>query len=122
MSLSPAGVAALRLAGGVPVCGDALAARLARAGVHCAQVPGRLATGTFIRQAHEAGLQVHVWTLNRRSDMERALDLGTDGVMTDEAIMLRDLLAERGQWPALRPPPARIRAQEECGCVPIRFH
>jgi glycerophosphoryl diester phosphodiesterase len=100
MALSPAGVAALRLAGGVPVCGDALATRLARAGVHCAQVPGRFATGPFIRRAHEAGLQVHVWTLNRRSDMERALDLGADGVMTDQTVMLRDLLAERGQWTA----------------------
>jgi glycerophosphoryl diester phosphodiesterase len=100
MALSPAGVAALRLAGSVPVCGDALAGRLARAGVHCAQIPYRLATASFIRRAHEAGLQVHVWTLNRRAEMERALDLGADGVMTDETVMLRDLLAERGQWPS----------------------
>jgi glycerophosphoryl diester phosphodiesterase len=100
MALSPAGVAALRLAGGVPLCGPALATRLAEAGVHCAQIPGRLATGAFIRRAHEAGLQVHVWTLNRRCDMERALDLGADGVMTDQTVMLRDLLAERGHWPA----------------------
>jgi glycerophosphoryl diester phosphodiesterase len=100
MALSPAGVAALRLAGGVPLCGPALATRLAKAGVHCAQIPGRLATPAFIRRAHEAGLHVHVWTLNRRSDMERALDMGADGVMTDETVMLRDLLAERGHWPA----------------------
>jgi glycerophosphoryl diester phosphodiesterase len=100
MSLSPAGVAALRLAGGVPVCGDALATRLARAGVHCAQVPSRVATASFIRRAHEAGLHVHVWTLNHRHEMERALDLGADGIMTDETIMLRDLLTERGLWPA----------------------
>ena len=45
MALSPAGVAALRLIGGVPVCGDALAERLARTGVHCAQIPARIATG-----------------------------------------------------------------------------
>jgi hypothetical protein len=32
--------------------------------------------------------------------MERALDQGADGVMTDETVMLRDLLAERGHWPA----------------------
>jgi glycerophosphoryl diester phosphodiesterase len=93
-------VAALRLAGGVPVCGDVLATRLARVGVHCAQVPPQVATASFIRRSHEAGLQVHVWTLNRRSEMERALDLGADGVMTDETVMLRDLLSERGQWPS----------------------
>ena len=100
MALSPAGVAALRLGGGVPRCGDALAERLARAGVHCAQVPARVATASFIRKAHRAGLQVHVWTLNRRPDMERALDLGADGIMTDETAMLRDLLIERGVWPS----------------------
>lgn len=100
MALSPAGVAALRLIGGVPRCGGALAERLARTGVHCAQVPARVATGPFIGKAHKAGLQVHVWTLNRRADMERALDLGADGIMTDETVMLRDLLIERGVWPS----------------------
>ena len=99
MALSPAGVAALRLGGGIPWCGDALAGKLARTGVHCAQVPGRIATASFIRKAHAAGLQVHVWTLNRRPDMERALDLGADGIMTDETVTLRNLLTERGLWP-----------------------
>jgi glycerophosphoryl diester phosphodiesterase len=100
MALSPFGVATLRLTGGSPRFGEALADKLARTGVHCAQVPGRVATGTFIRKAHEAGLQVHVWTLNRRADMERALDLGADGIMTDETVMLRNLLIERGVWPS----------------------
>ena len=85
---------------GHPRYGDALAERLARAGVHCAQIPGRIATTSFIRKAHKAGLHVHVWTLNRRPDMERALDLGADGIMTDETVMLRDLLIERGVWPS----------------------
>ncbi len=98
MALSPAGIAALRLAGGLPWAGGALAERLARTGVHCAQIPGRMATAPFIRKAHKAGLQVHVWTLNRREDMEGALDLGANGVMTDETVMLRDLLVERGAW------------------------
>jgi hypothetical protein len=26
------------------------------------------------------------------------LDLGADGVMTDDVVLLRDVLAERGQW------------------------
>ena len=98
MALSPAGIAALRLTGGVPGARGALAERLARTGVHCAQIPGRMATEPFIGKAHAAGLQVHVWTLNRREDMEHALNLGADGVMTDETVMLRDLLVERGAW------------------------
>jgi glycerophosphoryl diester phosphodiesterase len=100
MALSPVGVAALRLTGGLPRFGEALADKLARTGVHCAQVPGRVATETFIRRSHEVGLQVHVWTLNRRADIERALDRGADGIMTDETVMLRDLLIERGVWPS----------------------
>jgi glycerophosphoryl diester phosphodiesterase len=100
MALSPAGVATLRLTGGIPRFGDALAARLARTGVHCAQVPLPVATASFIRQAHDAGLQVHVWTVNRRPDMERALDLGADGIMTDQTVLLRELLTERGLWGA----------------------
>jgi glycerophosphoryl diester phosphodiesterase len=100
MALSPVGVATLRLTGGIPRFGETLADRLARTGVHCAQIPGRLATAAFMRRAHGAGLQVHVWTLNTRAEMERALDLGADGIMTDETIMLRDLLSERGVWPS----------------------
>jgi glycerophosphoryl diester phosphodiesterase len=98
MALSPAGVAALQLTGGLPRFSDALADKLAHTGVHCAQVPLKIATPSFIRRAHEAGLQVHVWTLNRRHEMERALDLGADGIMTDETVLLRDLLTERGLW------------------------
>ena len=41
---------------------------------------------------------MHVWTLNTRAEIERALDLGADGVMTDDVVLLRDILAERGQW------------------------
>jgi hypothetical protein len=26
------------------------------------------------------------------------LDLGADGIMTDDTILLRDVLAERGEW------------------------
>jgi len=36
--------------------------------------------------------------VNTREEIERALDLGADGVMTDDVVLLRDVLAERGQW------------------------
>jgi glycerophosphoryl diester phosphodiesterase len=62
------------------------------------RAPRWLASRRFIEDAHELGMQVHVWTLNNRPDIERALDLGADGVMTDEVDLLRDVLAERGQW------------------------
>lgn len=95
LAVTPAAIAAVRYLGQP---GRAMAARLARSGAQCAQVPRLIATREFIRRAHELGLHVHVWTLNTREEIEHALDLGADGVMTDEIALLRDILTERGQW------------------------
>jgi glycerophosphoryl diester phosphodiesterase len=81
----------------------AVGARLADRWIRCAQVPALLATPRFLRRAHAAGLQVHVWTVNDPAEMTRLLDLGADGIMTDEAAALRKVLIARGSWPA-RPP------------------
>jgi glycerophosphoryl diester phosphodiesterase len=94
MATSPAGVGALRL--GVPR--QALAPRLARMSVRCAQIPVRVATESFVHRAHAAGLQVHVWTVNDPAIMTSLLDLGVDGIMTDETAALRQVLTARGQW------------------------
>jgi glycerophosphoryl diester phosphodiesterase len=94
MATSPAGIAALSVA--VPA--RTLAARFACLSVRCAQIPLGMATGRFISRAHAAGLEVHVWTVNDATDMNRVLDLGADGVMTDDAVTLRDVLRARGQW------------------------
>jgi len=75
-----------------------LAERLAGAGVRCVQVPAPVATRAFIGRAHQLGLQVHVWTVNDRLTMEGLLNLGVDGIMTDETVTLRDVLVGRGQW------------------------
>ncbi len=71
----------------------------------CAQVPARLGRVVFtdhrlVSTAHELGLQVHAWTVNERAEMERLLDLGVDGIMTDRADVLRDVLVQRGRWAA----------------------
>ena len=70
---------------------------------YAAQVPIRhrnvtIVTPRFVKAAHRRGLQVHVWTIDEPSEMHRLLDLGVDGLMTDRAEVLRDVLAERGQW------------------------
>jgi glycerophosphoryl diester phosphodiesterase len=93
-ALSPLGLAAVRSsawAGGLP-------ARLARAGVRCAQIPIRLATPMFIGCLRRAGLQVHVWTVNQAEVMRQILDLDVDGIMTDDTVALRDVLTQRAQW------------------------
>jgi glycerophosphoryl diester phosphodiesterase len=95
VAVTPAAILSVRY-GGRP--GAALAARLARSGADCAQVPERIATPRFIETAQGLGMHVHVWTLNTRSAMERALDDGADGVMTDQTELLRDVLTQRNQW------------------------
>jgi len=64
----------------------------------CAQVPASVASPAFIRRAHALGLDVHIWTVNRKADMIRMLDRGADGIITDQIVMLRDVLLARGQW------------------------
>jgi glycerophosphoryl diester phosphodiesterase len=69
----------------------------------CAQVPVatgrvRLVDDRFVRCAHRFGLQVHVWTIDDPGEMESLLDLGVDGIMTDQPLVLRELLERRGQW------------------------
>jgi glycerophosphoryl diester phosphodiesterase len=71
---------------------------LTRSGVRCVQVPASMATPSFIGRSHALGLQVHAWTVNDQPTMRRLLDLGVDGIMTDETVALREVLTARGQW------------------------
>ena len=76
----------------------ALAERLARTGVRCAQVPAQVATPAFVARAHALGLHVHAWTINSPELMRNLLDIGVDGIMTDETVALRNVLISRGEW------------------------
>ena len=94
MAAPPAGAAALR--SGLP--GQSLAPGFARRWIRCAQLPFKMASQQVIGRAHAAGLQVHVWTVNDAALMGQLLDLGVDGIMTDQTEALRDVLIARGQW------------------------
>ena len=69
----------------------------------CAQVPVwwngiKVVDGRFIRAMKVRGLHTHVWTVNEREEMNRLLDLGVEGLMTDRPAVLKSVLRSRGQW------------------------
>lgn len=77
--------------------------RTALRGVDGLQIPTRfrgvpLVTERTVAAAHAAGRFVHVWTINEEAEMHRLLDLGVDGLVTDRADVLKQVLLQRGQW------------------------
>ncbi len=90
-SFGPAQVTALVTGATVPWGGE------------CAQVPVKqgpvaIVTKRTVERAHRRGLQVHVWTIDDPDEMNRLLDLGVDGLMTDRPAVLKQVLSDRGQW------------------------
>lgn len=72
--------------------------------VDCLQVPRRqgpitVVTPGFLARCHAAGLQVHVWTVNEAEEMRELLGMGVDGIVSDEAEVLAEVLAEYDAWP-----------------------
>jgi glycerophosphoryl diester phosphodiesterase len=59
--------------------------RVRYGGFQVPEVSGRhrIVSRRFLRYAHSAGLKVHVWVVNDEGDMERLLDWGVDGLITD---------------------------------------
>lgn len=71
--------------------------------VDCLQLPVsfgpfRLVTTKSVQRAHRLGLKMHVWTINDKAQMHALFDLGVDGVMTDRADLLAEVMRERGYW------------------------
>lgn len=58
----------------------------------------RVVDQRFIDAMHRRGLQIHVWTINESQQMNELLDMGIDGIMTDQPATLKQLLIDRGQW------------------------
>jgi glycerophosphoryl diester phosphodiesterase len=76
---------------------------LAPPGPLAAQVPVRIRgvtviTRRFVAACHRRGIEVHAWTIDDPDEMERLLDLGVDGLMTDVPATLKDVLSRRGEW------------------------
>jgi len=70
--------------------------RVPKDGADAYQVPqGRIPNARFVAAAHAAAKQVHVWTVDEAADMNRLLDEGVDGIMTDRPDVLNEVLASR---------------------------
>jgi glycerophosphoryl diester phosphodiesterase len=50
----------------------------------------------FVEAAHDNGIAVHVWTLNDPVEIEHAVDIGVDGVISDLPTQLCRILDSRG--------------------------
>lgn len=53
------------------------------------------ATPKLIRQAHRAGKDVHVWTVNDPAAMLRMVERGVDNVITDDPVTMMRILSQR---------------------------
>ncbi len=80
---------ALRDYGSVP-------ALVAAAGCGTWSMFWRNLTPALVEEAHAAGLAVLPWTVNDPADMQRLIDMGVDGIITDYPDRLRRVMADRG--------------------------
>jgi glycerophosphoryl diester phosphodiesterase len=54
-----------------------------------------LITPATVGAAHSLGVEVHAWTINDAGEMIRLLDLGVDGIMTDDPALGRRTMTAR---------------------------
>ena len=47
----------------------------------------------WVKQAHDLGLKVNVWTVDKIEDMKKLIDMGVDFITTNEPELLKDVLA-----------------------------
>ena len=53
--------------------------------MHCSAIHPKIdeLTAETVEKAHANGLQVNAWTCNRRSQVEKAVSIGCDGIITN---------------------------------------
>jgi glycerophosphoryl diester phosphodiesterase len=76
--------------------------RAALRSVDAVQIPERIlgvrsTSPRVLRAFHAAGVEVHVWTINDAATMDRLLDAGVDGIMTDRADIGVEVFARRSR-------------------------
>lgn len=49
----------------------------------------------WVREAHDLGMSVNVWTVNDKDEMLRFIEMGVDAITTNEPLTLRDILGDK---------------------------
>lgn len=82
------------LGGHVPSAPDCFQVPVARG-------PVSVVTARSVARAKRAGKPVHVWTIDDPREMQRLIDVGVDGIMTDDPVTLKRVAIDNGRWPAI---------------------
>lgn len=85
-------------ASGQPEGAHAAVQRLLHAQVPIQKGPFTLVDRRFVDAARRRDVAVHVYPVNDRPEMERLLDLGVDGILSDRPSLLKEVFCERGLW------------------------
>ena len=55
----------------------------------------KLMTRSFMRKANKNNLLVHIWTVNDKDTINNLIDIGVNGIITDEPELLMEIMKER---------------------------
>lgn len=85
------------------VLGQFIPGAASHVGALAAQVPLRqgplpVTTTRFVKSCHTRNIPVHVWTVNDEDSMRNVLQMGVDGIMSDDTVLLKKVLSGQGVW------------------------
>ncbi|MDE6543919.1 MAG: glycerophosphodiester phosphodiesterase, partial [Muribaculaceae bacterium] len=46
----------------------------------------------WVQQAHDLGMKVNVWTVDKVEDMKKLIDMNVDFITTNEPVLLQEVL------------------------------
>jgi glycerophosphoryl diester phosphodiesterase len=56
----------------------------------------RFLSRSVVKEIHDLGKKVNVWTVNEKTDMQKMIDLGVDGIITDYPDRLLEMVLRNG--------------------------
>lgn len=52
----------------------------------------------WVKNAHDMGMSVNVWTVNKAADIKTMIEIGVDAITTNEPLLVRELLGETNEY------------------------